>query len=68
MPTLFDYLERSVTGPIMTPKDFQMKVLIPNVRRIVNEYDIKTQKQSDKYARLYEEVLNEVIQMGIPCD
>ncbi len=41
MPTLFDYLERSVTGPFMTPKDFQMKVLIPNVRRVVNEFEIK---------------------------
>ena len=41
MPTLFDYLERSLIGPIMSPKDFQMKVLIPNVRRIVKEYEIK---------------------------
>ena len=41
MPTLFDYLERSVTGPIMTLKDFQMKTLIPNVRRIVKEFDIE---------------------------
>ncbi len=40
MPTLFDYLERSVSGPIMTLKDFQMKILIPNIRRIVNEFEI----------------------------
>ncbi|MCK5417855.1 MAG: monomethylamine:corrinoid methyltransferase, partial [Desulfobacterales bacterium] len=40
MPGLFDYLERAVTGPIMTQKDFQMKILIPNVRRIVKEFDI----------------------------
>jgi len=40
MPALFDYLERAVTGPIMTQKDFQMKILIPNVRRIVKEFDI----------------------------
>jgi len=40
MPSLFDYLERAFVGPIMTQKDFHMKVLIPNVRRIVKEYDI----------------------------
>ena len=31
-------------------------------------YDVKTQKQSEEYARLYEEVLNELIQMGGPFD
>jgi hypothetical protein len=29
-------------------------------------YDIKTQKQSEQYTRLYDEVLNELIRMGIP--
>lgn len=41
MPSLFDYLERAYTGPIMMQKDFHMKVLIPNIRRIVKEYDIR---------------------------
>jgi len=40
MPSLFDYLERAFVGPIMTQKDFHMKVLIPNVRKVVKEYDI----------------------------
>ncbi len=47
MPSLFDYLERSVTGPIMTQKDFQMKILIPNVRKIVNEFDIKYDSKNE---------------------
>ena len=40
MPGLLDYLERAVTGPILTQKDFQMKVLIPNVRKTVKEFEI----------------------------
>ncbi len=40
MPSLFDYLERAFTGPIMTQKDFHLKVLIPNIRKIVKEYEI----------------------------
>lgn len=41
MPSLLDYLERSVTGQILTQKDFHMNVLIPNIRKIVKEFDIK---------------------------
>jgi methylamine--corrinoid protein Co-methyltransferase len=41
MPSLFDYLERAFVGPIMMQKDFHMKVLIPNIRNIIKEYDIK---------------------------
>ena len=84
MSTLFDYMERSVTGPIMTQKDFQMKILIPNVRKIVNEfeikspspaiqgqtypelYDVKTQNRSEEYSRLVDEVVEELVQLGVP--
>lgn len=41
MPSLLDYLERATTGPIMSQKDFLMKILIPNVRKIVKAYDIR---------------------------
>ena len=40
MPSLFDYLERAFAGPIMMQKDFHMKVLIPNIRTVVKEYEI----------------------------
>ena len=40
MPSLFDYMERAFTGPIMLQKDFHLKVLIPNIRRVVKEYQI----------------------------
>jgi len=29
-------------------------------------YDVKTHKQSEEYARLYGEVVEELVQMGIP--
>ena len=40
MPSLFDYLERAFSGPIMTQKDFHMKILIPNIRNVIKEYEI----------------------------
>ena len=40
MPSMFDYLERAFSGPIMLQRDFHLKVLIPNIRRIVKEYQI----------------------------
>ncbi len=40
MPSLFDYLERAFAGPIMMQRDFHMKTLIPNIRKIVKEYEI----------------------------
>ena len=29
-------------------------------------YDIKTHKRSEEYDRLYEEVVEELVQMGVP--
>lgn len=74
MPTLFDYLERSVTGPIMTLKDFQMKVLIPNVRQIVNEFEIKydpdepVSADNDLADRLFDAAIEFLALTGLYCD
>jgi hypothetical protein len=34
-------LHRAETGPLIFEKDFDTKVLIPNIKRVVKEYDIK---------------------------
>jgi hypothetical protein len=74
MPSLFDYLERSVTGSIMTQKDFQMKILIPNVRKIVNEFDIKYDPDEPVSAdngladRLFEAAIEFLGLTGLYCD
>ena len=73
MPSLFDYLERSVTGPILTQKDFHMNVLIPNIRKIVKEFDIKYDPNDpvpsdDALAdRLYEASIEFLAMTGLYC-
>ena len=74
MPSLLDYLERSVTGPIFTKKDFHMNVLIPNIRKIVKEFDIKYNPNDpvpsdDALAdRLYEASIEFLGMTGLYCD
>jgi hypothetical protein len=34
-------LRRSETGPLVTEKDFDRRVLVPEIKRVVKEYDIK---------------------------
>lgn len=73
MPSLLDYLERAVTGPILTQKDFHMKVLIPNIRKIVKEFDIKYDPKDpvpsdDALAdRLYEASIEFLSMTGLYC-
>ncbi len=74
MSTLFDYMERSVTGPIMSQKDFQMKILIPNVRKIVNEFAIKyipdepVSADNDLADRLFDAAIEFLALTGLYCD
>ena len=34
-------LRRSETGPLVTERDFDRRVLVPEIKRVVKEYDIK---------------------------
>lgn len=38
---IIDVLERAETGPVCFEKDFDTKILVPNIQRVVKEYDIK---------------------------
>ncbi len=40
MISFLEVLERAGTGPIMSAKEFDMKVVIPNVRQVVKKYKI----------------------------
>ncbi len=74
MPSFLDFMERATTGPILSEKDFLMKILIPNVRKIVKDFDIKYDQQDpvpsdDALAdRLYEASIEFVATTGIYCD
>jgi methylamine--corrinoid protein Co-methyltransferase len=73
MPNFLDFIERASSGPMLTEKNFNMKSLIPNVRDIVNEYEITLDKENpvtsdDAMAdRLYEAALELLVRTGIYC-
>lgn len=74
MPNLLDYMERATTGPILSEDAFNMKVLIPSIRKVVKEYDIRYDRDSpvtadDELAdRLFEAALELVTRTGVYCD
>ena len=74
MPSLFDYLERAITGPIMSQKDFQMKVLIPNIRKVVKEFQIiytpdePVSSDNDLADRLFEAAIEFLAHTGLYCE
>ena len=73
MPNFLDFIERAGSGPMLTEKDFNMKSLIPNVKELVNAYNIKLDKENsicvdDAMAdRLYEAAIELLVRNGIYC-
>ncbi len=41
MISFLEVLERATTGPMMSAKEYDMKVFIPGVRKVVKKYKIK---------------------------
>ncbi len=74
MPNLLGFMERATTGPIFSENDFNMKVLIPNVRKVVREFDIRYDPEapvpSDDEAadRLFEAAIEFLTRTGVYCD
>ena len=74
MPNLLDFMERATTGPILSEDDFNMKRLIPNVRKIVREFDIHYTSEipvpsDDAFAdRLFEAAIEFIVRSGVYCD
>ncbi len=46
MPDFLDFMERANTGPMMTEKNFNMKILIPAIRELLKEYDITLDREN----------------------
>ena len=73
MPQLLDFIRRANSGPLLTENDFNMKSLIPNIRTIINEYEIvfdqeKVIPEDDILAdRLYKAALELLVRTGIYC-
>ena len=73
MLNFLDVYERAIKGPIMSEKDFDMKVFIPTLNKIVKAYGIKYDKENpvpsdDKAAdNLYQAALDFLSQVGVYC-
>jgi methylamine--corrinoid protein Co-methyltransferase len=74
MPNLLDFMEQATKGPILSEDDFNMKRLIPNVRKIVREFDIRYTPEnpvpSDNTLadRLFEAAIDFIVRTGVYCD
>ncbi len=74
MPNLIDFMERATSGPIVSEDDFNMKFLIPNVRKTVKEFNISYTPENpvsaddDLADRLFEAAIEFVVRTGIYCD
>ena len=73
MSNILDVYERTTTGPVMTEHDFDMKVFIPEIRKVVKKYGIAYDRKnpipSDDVAadNLYEAALDFMTQAGVYC-
>ena len=73
MLNFLDVYERAVKGPIMSEKDFDMKVFIPTLNKVVKAYGIKYDRENpvpsdDKAAdNLYQAALDFMAQVGVYC-
>jgi len=73
MPTLLDFMERATTGPIMSENDFNMKTLIPSVRKVVRKYEIRYDRENpvpadNEFAdRLFEAAIEFLARTGVYC-
>jgi len=39
-------VDRALTGPICTERDFELGILVPNLRRVIEKYGIKYDPQN----------------------
>lgn len=73
MPSFLDFMERATSGPIMSEDGFNMKVLIPNVRKVVREFGIQYDPENlvpadDEFAdRLFEAAIELLARTGVYC-
>lgn len=73
MLSMLDVYERAVKGPIMTEKNFDMKVFLPNLKKVVKKYGIKYDRENpvpfdDAAAdNLFEAGLEFLTRTGVYC-
>ena len=71
---IVDYLKRITSGPMYTEKDFYLKILIPKLRKIIKEYDIKYNDKEiitdddDLADRVFKAAIDLIVEVGIYCE
>jgi len=66
-------VERALTGPICTERDFELKYFVPNMRRVVDKYGIKYDPQNpvpaddDLADRVWEAGIEFLCETGVYC-
>jgi len=74
MPSFLDFMERAINGPIMSESDFNKRVLIPSIVKIVKEFEIRYEPENPLTSnneladRLFKGALELILQTGIYCD
>jgi methylamine--corrinoid protein Co-methyltransferase len=74
MPSFLDFMGRAAIGPIMSEDDFNMRVLVPHIRKAVREYGIvydpndPLPSDNDLAERLFEAAVEFLVQTGVYCD
>ena len=71
--SFLEVLERSLTGPIISERDFDIKVLFPKINEVIKEYDIKYDSEvvvpsdDDLADRVFEAAVELYSQVGTYC-
>jgi len=73
MMDFLDVCERAEKGPLMTERDFELKVFIPKLNEVVKEYGIRYDSENPVPAddnaadNLYHAALDFLTKVGVYC-
>jgi len=68
-----EVVERALTGPICTERDFDLGILVPNLRKVIEKYGIKYDPQNpvpnddDLADRVWEAGMEFLVETGVYC-
>ncbi len=74
MANILDYMERAFTGPILTEKEYYLKLLIPTIRKLVKRYEIVYNPEDivksdvNMEDRLFKAAVELIAEVGVYCE
>lgn len=73
MITFSEITDRALNGPICTERDFELRIFVPNLRKVVEKYKIKYEPQNpvpsdnDLADRVWEAGMEFLVETGLYC-